>query len=156
MSKHECSPKRRSRSSCATGKGVCWCVSPSRSKTRSARRAAGWHPISRAGRSRRSKGCSRVWQRSESKKGWTRSSYAMPWLGSVLVTRYERLHGRVDRRRLDELTLLWLQATDPNAVTQAEATIYSLLRRAPLQHGAEISEGLRELTVPPLRVLYSV
>jgi hypothetical protein len=57
---------------------------------------------------------------------------------------------------LDELTLLWLQAPDPAAVVRAQAQIDYVLSHDPLGHGVEISEGLRELTEPPLRVLYSV
>ncbi len=57
---------------------------------------------------------------------------------------------------LDSLALLWLQAAAPADVNQAQAMIDSLLARAPLHHGTEVSEGLRELTIPPLRVLYSV
>jgi hypothetical protein len=55
-----------------------------------------------------------------------------------------------------ELTTIWMQASDPDEVTAAQATIDSLLARAPLHHGTEVSEGLRALVVPPLRVLYSV
>jgi hypothetical protein len=57
---------------------------------------------------------------------------------------------------LDELALLWLMAPDPQAVTRAQAKIDSFLGRDPLHYGAEVKEGLRELSVPPLRVLYSV
>jgi hypothetical protein len=57
---------------------------------------------------------------------------------------------------LGDLASMWLTAADPRSVTQAQAAIDSLLSRNPLGHGAEISEGLRELTVPPLRILYSV
>jgi hypothetical protein len=57
---------------------------------------------------------------------------------------------------IDELTALWLQASDPNEVTAAQATIDGLLARAPLHHGQEVSEGLRRLVVPPLRVNDSV
>jgi hypothetical protein len=57
---------------------------------------------------------------------------------------------------LDQLAYLYLNASDPLAITAAQARIDSLLHQNPLQRGAEISEGLRELCVPPLRVPYSV
>ena len=57
---------------------------------------------------------------------------------------------------VDELTNIWMQAADPDAVTAAQSTIDTLLSRAPLHHGTEESEGLRRLVVPPLRVLYSL
>lgn len=57
---------------------------------------------------------------------------------------------------LDELATLWLQASDPEEITRAQATIDTLLARAPLHHGEAVREGLRRLIVPPLRVLYTV
>lgn len=57
---------------------------------------------------------------------------------------------------LDSLALLWMHAANPADVSRAQVMIDSLLARGPLHHGTELSEGLRELTVPPLRVLYSV
>lgn len=56
---------------------------------------------------------------------------------------------------LNELAVLWLQATDPDEVTRAQA-IDTLLARAPLHHGEVVREELRRLIVPPLRVLYTV
>jgi hypothetical protein len=57
---------------------------------------------------------------------------------------------------LNELASLWLQASDPDEMTRAQATIDTLLARAPLHHGEAVREGLRRLIVPPLRVLYTV
>lgn len=57
---------------------------------------------------------------------------------------------------LNELAALWLQTSDPDAITRAQATIDTLLARAPLHHGEAVREGLRRLIVPPLRVLYTV
>jgi hypothetical protein len=56
----------------------------------------------------------------------------------------------------DQLTDIWLQASDRRAVTVAEATIHNLLERDPLGHGINVSEDLRKLTVAPLTVYYEV
>lgn len=54
----------------------------------------------------------------------------------------------------DELIDLWLPAPDRNEVTAAVHAIdQQLAEDAPLQ-GAELSEGLRALLVPPLKVLF--
>ena len=54
-----------------------------------------------------------------------------------------------------EMIEAWLAAADRNGVTAAEAEIDRLLSRNPLGAGRELHEGLRELIVPPLRVLFS-
>jgi plasmid stabilization system protein ParE len=56
----------------------------------------------------------------------------------------------------DQLAEIWLQASDPQAVTTAQATIDGMLARNPLGHGVEVQEGLRKITVPPLTVYYEV
>jgi hypothetical protein len=51
---------------------------------------------------------------------------------------------------------IWINAADRQAVTRAEAAIQGRLRVDPLNSGTDVSEGLRRLIVPPLRVYYSV
>jgi plasmid stabilization system protein ParE len=55
-----------------------------------------------------------------------------------------------------ELTEIWINARDRNEVTAAvRALDHQLAGDAPLQ-GADVSEGLRALVVPPLKVLFAV
>jgi hypothetical protein len=54
------------------------------------------------------------------------------------------------------LTALWLQATDRQAVTAAQATIDRVLAANPLGSGYPVSEGLYAIEVPPLRAQYEV
>jgi plasmid stabilization system protein ParE len=56
----------------------------------------------------------------------------------------------------DQLTDIWMQATDPGAVTKATAAIDALLARNPLGHGSAVQEGLRKITIAPLTVYYQV
>jgi hypothetical protein len=56
----------------------------------------------------------------------------------------------------DELARLWMEATHRQAVrSAADAIDRDLAVDAPLKGGA-IPDGLRQLTVPPLRVLFAV
>jgi hypothetical protein len=57
---------------------------------------------------------------------------------------------------INGLTAAWLAATDKQSVNDAEADITSLLARDPMAVGSPLSEGLRELTIPPLVAFYSV
>lgn len=56
----------------------------------------------------------------------------------------------------DELTMLWLEALDRNAVTTAAHAVDQLLAMDASGKGTKIPDGLRQLIVPPLRVLFAV
>jgi len=56
----------------------------------------------------------------------------------------------------DELARLWLDAPDRNAVRQAADAVDRELGTDAAGKGAPVSEDLRRLIVPPLRVLFSV
>jgi hypothetical protein len=69
------------------------------------------------------------------------------------VTRYTVVWVRSAQ---DELAELWLNASDRNAVTVATHAIDNELRNdAPIK-GSELSEGLRSLFEPPLKVIFTV
>jgi hypothetical protein len=55
-----------------------------------------------------------------------------------------------------DLAQLYLDATDPQAVTDAANAIDVMLATDPASKGTSMKEGLYSLDVPPLRVLYSV
>lgn len=55
----------------------------------------------------------------------------------------------------DELLRLWLDADDRQSITKAADTIDRELAQDPHTKGRYVAENLRELFVPPLRVLYS-
>jgi hypothetical protein len=57
---------------------------------------------------------------------------------------------------LDELADLWVQAPDRGAITQATSAIDHELADDPATKGRRVSERSRELTVPPLHVLFRV
>jgi hypothetical protein len=57
---------------------------------------------------------------------------------------------------LEELTELWLAASDRAAVTAATTAIDRELAEDAPQKGVELSEGLRALFSPPLRVIFEV
>ena len=54
------------------------------------------------------------------------------------------------------LAQLYLDAQDPQAVTDAAHVIDLLLAKDPIAKGTHVQEGLYSLDVAPLRVLYSV
>lgn len=56
----------------------------------------------------------------------------------------------------NQLANLWLTASDPKAVTQAQAVADRLLAQNPLGCGTERAEGLYHLRVLPLDVFYTV
>ncbi|HYV37965.1 MAG TPA: hypothetical protein VE988_19930 [Gemmataceae bacterium] len=56
----------------------------------------------------------------------------------------------------NSLAQLYLDASNPQAVTDAANTIDSLLAKDPLKAGTHVQEELYSLDVIPLRVLYSV
>jgi len=56
---------------------------------------------------------------------------------------------------LDQLALIWIEATDRDAITQAANEIDSRLRNSPLEHG-EAHGDVRTLAVGPLKVSYMV
>ena len=55
----------------------------------------------------------------------------------------------------DELAQIWLDAPDRQAVTAATHRIDRELAEDAPTKGTEVSEGLRELIVPPLKVLFT-
>ncbi len=60
------------------------------------------------------------------------------------------------REGRDELAEIWTDAQDCNAVTAAADLIDQQLADDAAKKGTELSEGLRALFVPPLRVLFVV
>ena len=61
-----------------------------------------------------------------------------------------------EQSALDELTDLWLESPDRNAVTAAAHAIDQTLVRDASTKGTELSEGLRAVFLPPLRRLFTV
>jgi plasmid stabilization system protein ParE len=60
-----------------------------------------------------------------------------------------------DTEAENQLADIWLRSSDPNGVTQAQATADRMLAQNPLGCGTEHHEGLRYLIVEPLVVWYS-
>lgn len=56
----------------------------------------------------------------------------------------------------DELAELWIGASDRDAITAAANSIDLELSEDSTAKGTEVSEGLRALFAPPLRVLFAV
>jgi hypothetical protein len=56
----------------------------------------------------------------------------------------------------EELAELWMDARDRNAVTIAANVIDRELSQNAAAKGVEVSEGLRALFTPPLRILFTV
>jgi len=56
----------------------------------------------------------------------------------------------------DELAELWVAAPDRDAITAAANSIDLELSADSTTKGTELSEGLRALFAPPLRVLFAV
>ncbi len=56
----------------------------------------------------------------------------------------------------DDLAELWIASNDRNVVAAATLEIDRQLTTQPRLKGEAVSEGLRALNVPPLRVLFSV
>jgi len=56
----------------------------------------------------------------------------------------------------NQLTDIWLAATDRNAVTLAQTAVDKLLAGDPFGCSRHLSEGLSTLRVPPLRVYFTV
>jgi hypothetical protein len=61
-----------------------------------------------------------------------------------------------DSAAQDELAEIWMSAANHLAVTAAAHFIDSELSQDALSKGMEITEGLRALLAPPLRVLFTV
>lgn len=57
---------------------------------------------------------------------------------------------------LSDLTTIWLQAPDRQAVTKVQATIDHLLTANPLGNATHLSEGLYRLRVDPLSVTFVI
>ena len=56
----------------------------------------------------------------------------------------------------DELAELWLKASQRNSVSSAADAIDERLSEDAPAQGTEISEGLRAILSPPIRVLFAV
>jgi ethanolamine utilization microcompartment shell protein EutL len=56
----------------------------------------------------------------------------------------------------DQLAEIWLQASDPKAVTASQAEIDRRLARDPTGCGQLLHEGLAKIVVPPLTAFYAV
>ena len=56
----------------------------------------------------------------------------------------------------DDLADLYLSATDPTAVTAADAAGYRLLTADPYTNGTPLPEGLWRLIVAPLAFFYAI
>jgi hypothetical protein len=56
---------------------------------------------------------------------------------------------------LDELAELWLTATDRDEITAAANAIDDYLAQDPASKGIELSEGLRVLLAPPLKIIFA-
>lgn len=61
-----------------------------------------------------------------------------------------------DDEAINDLADIWMQATDPAAVTTASDIVDRTLRLDADCQGKEVQEGLRYLIVSPLRVLFEV
>jgi len=57
---------------------------------------------------------------------------------------------------LDEVAEIWMNAEDRAGVTATIESIDGELREDASGKGVELSEGLRAITAPPLRVLFAV
>jgi hypothetical protein len=56
----------------------------------------------------------------------------------------------------DELALLWLAASDRNAITAAQAKIDKELAREPEVVGAHVAEGLYQVHIGPLKASFEI
>lgn len=61
-----------------------------------------------------------------------------------------------DKDAEDELTRIYMQASDPMAVTRAQARADKLLAANPVGNGRLLSEGLYRIDVWPLVVNYTI
>lgn len=59
-----------------------------------------------------------------------------------------------DEAAVDELASIWDADADRRRVTRAAAQIDNLLKATGRQAGLELAEGLRTLTVLPLRIVF--
>jgi hypothetical protein len=57
---------------------------------------------------------------------------------------------------LDDLTTLWIDFTDREAINSATDEIDRILASAPATAGIDFHEGLRKLTIEPLEVQFSI
>ncbi|HZT81692.1 MAG TPA: hypothetical protein VFA26_15805 [Gemmataceae bacterium] len=60
------------------------------------------------------------------------------------------------REAEDNLAEIWVEATDRQAVTEAEAAIYDLLRSDPAGKGTPVAEGLYKISHAPLTAFCSI
>lgn len=56
----------------------------------------------------------------------------------------------------NQLAEIWIRASDRTAVTQAADNIDAFLAADAITKGTAVEGDLRELTIPPLRVLFGV
>ena len=56
---------------------------------------------------------------------------------------------------LEELAEIWTEADDLPAITSAAHAVDRELSEQPADKGTTLSEGLRALVIPPIRILFS-
>lgn len=56
----------------------------------------------------------------------------------------------------DELADIWINSADRDAIVAATQAVDGMLAEEPAERGNHLSEGLRSLFVPPLRVIFTV
>jgi hypothetical protein len=56
----------------------------------------------------------------------------------------------------DLLAALYLRVSDPNIIWPAQHKADRLLEQQPQAHGSELSEGLWQIIVPPLKIFYEI
>ena len=69
------------------------------------------------------------------------------------MNRYDQIWDTVAE---DELADIWRNSPNKSMVVRAAAAIDKQLSQDPHGHGAHLSEGLWEITVPPIRVYYQI
>ena len=57
---------------------------------------------------------------------------------------------------VEQLTEIWLVATDRETIVSAAESIDLELAVDPFWNSRELSEGLRSLVLPPLRIVFSI
>ncbi len=61
-----------------------------------------------------------------------------------------------DSEAENELARIWMQSADPPAVRQAQTKADQCLAQDPLGYGRHLSEGLYQISVPPLVLSFTL
>jgi plasmid stabilization system protein ParE len=56
----------------------------------------------------------------------------------------------------NRLIEIWINAQDRNAVSRADSQAEKILKQQPRTAGRELSEGLWQIIVPPLKIFYEI